>query len=118
MDTRAKILTRPAALDYLPRLGPCTKVSGYFDPLLASHARRLESVRSAGVPLVVLVNDPPAPLLPARARAELVAALGAVEVVVLPEGPSAADLVPELRMEEVDEADRNRLICAVKERHR
>ncbi len=82
MDTRNKIVDWPQA-EHILRQGSNTVVTGYFDPLLASHARRLAELAAAG-PLVVVIADPPQPLLPARARAELVAALQAVEYVVLP----------------------------------
>ena len=56
-------------------------VSGYFDPMLASHARRLAQLKRAGSPLLVLIADPGQAILPARARAELVAALRVVDYV-------------------------------------
>ena len=58
-----------------------TVVSGYFDPLLASHARRLAGLKR-GAKLMVADRDPPQPILPARARAELVASLRVVDYVV------------------------------------
>lgn len=88
MDTRNKLLTAGDALALLRRLGregkPPRLVVGYFDPLLAAHARRLAEARKGCTSLMVLVTDPPQPILPARARAELVAALSAVDYVVLP----------------------------------
>lgn len=79
MDTRHKIIGREA----LPP-GGYLYVSGYFDPLLATHARRLNELRE-GHPggLVVVVRDPAMPILPARARAELVAALKCVDHVII-----------------------------------
>ena len=73
-------------------------VSGYFDPLLAVHAEWLQAL--AGVePLAVVVKEPTRPILSAQARAELVAALRAVDFVVL-DGP---DVPPaEVRLEEQD----------------
>ena len=66
-------------------------VSGYFDPLLAEHVRRLRDSKKPGELLVVEVVDPDQPLLPQRARAELVAALAMVDYVVLGNGtPSHA----------------------------
>ncbi len=41
--------------------------------------------------LVVEIANPPRPLLPARARAELVAALGMVDYVVLADGGKTSD---------------------------
>lgn len=64
--------------------GESLRVSGYFDPLTAGHARRLEALRPKnGACLVVVIAEPVRPVLPARARAELVAALGCVDYVVI-----------------------------------
>ena len=76
MDTRSKILT----LDEAGSVEATVLVIGYFDPVLADHASRLASY---GSPLVVSLLDPPEEMLPARARAELVAALGCVRHVIL-----------------------------------
>ena len=78
MDTRSKILNADAA----PRA--CTVVTGAFDVLLAADARELAEIRAShpNRPLLVVVLPLPAPLLPQRARAELVAALRMVDYVV------------------------------------
>ncbi len=83
MDTRGKILDGAAAAQ-IAGVRRVRLVTGYFDPLLAAHARRLEGIRAAepDTPLMVAVVDPPLPILPRRARAELVAALRAVDYVV------------------------------------
>lgn len=97
-------------------------VTGYFDPLLADHARRLEQLRSAGETLGVVIADPPDPLLPAAARAELVAALRAVDWVVIggsdPEAVLSM-LAPDevIREETADETRRQELIRHVHRRH-
>ncbi len=65
------------------------RVSGHFDPLLAEHVRRLHRETSPDRLLVVEVTNPEHPLLPQRARAELVAALGDVDYVVLAEAAPA-----------------------------
>ena len=65
---------------------PARWVSGHFDPLLAEHVRRLRECAKPGQLLVVEVASPEAPLLPQRARAELVAALSMVDYVVLGNG--------------------------------
>lgn len=57
-------------------------VRGYFDPVYAFHARRLREVLLPGEQLIVAVAEPKDPLLPWRARAELVAGFAAVEYVV------------------------------------
>lgn len=56
--------------------------TGYFDPLLADHVRLLQESAGPGELLIVRIADPPKPLLNRRARAELVAALAAVDYVV------------------------------------
>ena len=61
-------------------------VAGSFDPLLAEHVRRLSEHVAPGRLLVVEVTNPARPLLPQRARAELVAALTMVDYVVLSNG--------------------------------
>jgi bifunctional ADP-heptose synthase (sugar kinase/adenylyltransferase) len=72
---------------------PARWVSGYFDPLLAEHVKRLRESTKAGQLLVVEVIDPDRPLLPQRARAELVAALAIVDYVVLGNGEPAHGIV-------------------------
>ena len=57
-------------------------MEGTFDPLLAAQAREIAE-RKRRKPLVVVIRDPEEPLLPARARAELVAALREVDYVVI-----------------------------------
>jgi bifunctional ADP-heptose synthase (sugar kinase/adenylyltransferase) len=58
-------------------------IRGYFDPLLAEHARLLHAASEPDHLMVVLIGDPPEPLLPSRARAELVASLAVVDYVVI-----------------------------------
>jgi bifunctional ADP-heptose synthase (sugar kinase/adenylyltransferase) len=116
MDSRQKIVSPPEALGRFALWGDYTLVSGAFDPLLASHARRLESVRSAGLPLAVMVTDPASPILPARARAELVAALSAVELVILPDASPVPLPPPSFRFEEQDCRDREAFMAHVRER--
>jgi bifunctional ADP-heptose synthase (sugar kinase/adenylyltransferase) len=80
MDTRAKILRSPASL----KGETLSVVTGYFDVLRAEHVTELAEVRSrtAGAHLVVVISQGPQPLLPLRARAELVAALRVVDYVL------------------------------------
>ncbi|MGC8795207.1 MAG: hypothetical protein ACP5U2_17650 [Bryobacteraceae bacterium] len=120
MDTRTKILS-PEGLAAWRAAGRVKVVTGYFDPLLASHARRLAELRLGGETLVVVVRDLDDALLPLAARAELVAALGVVDwVVPAPSGVEAiiarlrpAEVVNE---EEADLARRNELIRHVRAR--
>ncbi len=111
MDTRGKIIAASDAL----RLAAegATVVSGYFDPLLASHARRLEGLKS-GSNLVVVIEDPPQPILPTRARAELVASLRAVDHVVEARDGIRVDV----RLEQEDERRFEELLAHVHSRQR
>jgi bifunctional ADP-heptose synthase (sugar kinase/adenylyltransferase) len=89
LDTRSKIISVQEARERLHDR-PARWVSGHFDPLLAEHVRRLSRSAEAGQLLVVEVTDLAQPLLPQRARAELVAALAIVDYVVLGNGQLAA----------------------------
>jgi hypothetical protein len=91
VDTRTKIL-RSDQTDTLP--ADAVYVRGYFDPMLSAYADRLETFRNHGSQLVILLADPPDPLLPARSRAELAASLGAVDWVVLPAEDGSAAAAP------------------------
>lgn len=88
LDTRSKIIS----LEQAREIEPATWVSGSFDPLLAEHVRRLGRHVWAGRALVVEVTDPASPLLPQRARAELVAALAMVNYVVLGAGGAPSSI--------------------------
>ncbi len=55
---------------------------GNFDPMLAAHARCVAEMKPEGAVLVALLAEPEKPLMAARARAELAAALGMVDYVV------------------------------------
>ncbi len=112
MDTRTKIMSAEEALGRFPE---ACYVSAYLDPLLASHAARLEEVAD-GRPVVVILADPPEPLLGARSRAELAAGLRVVQAVVLP-GDPAADSRIEAREESADLDRRAGLIQRVHGRH-
>jgi bifunctional ADP-heptose synthase (sugar kinase/adenylyltransferase) len=93
MDTRTKIINAVTAR--LVANQGATVVSGYFDPLVASHAERLAELKEVGVPLLVLITTPADAILPARARAELVAGLAVVDYVC----ETAGDVAPHLSLE-------------------
>jgi cytidyltransferase-like protein len=77
LDTRTKIV------DTLPEAASNYKVIvGYFDPMHAGHTRRLRELCGKGDRIVVAIADPPEPILPARARAELLAGLACVAYVL------------------------------------
>jgi rfaE bifunctional protein nucleotidyltransferase chain/domain len=80
--------------------------NGCFDLLHVGHTRYLEAARSLGDRLVVGLNGdasvrrlkgPGRPLMPAEERAELLGALGAVDLVVVFDEDSADALVARLR---------------------
>ena len=80
--------------------------NGCFDVLHAGHVRYLQAARQQGDVLVVGVNSdrsvaalkgPERPLLPAEARAELVAALEPVDYVVIFDELTVEALLSELR---------------------
>lgn len=79
LDTRKKIV-EPGAI---PRDGRAVElIIGYFDPVWACTVERLRSLCRTDAITVAAVGHPPDPLLPWRARAELVAALACVDYVV------------------------------------
>jgi D-beta-D-heptose 7-phosphate kinase/D-beta-D-heptose 1-phosphate adenosyltransferase len=93
---RAKLLSRKdaaAAVRRAQKRGECVVfTNGCFDLLHVGHVRSLEQARSLGDRLVVALNGDGSvrrlkgagrPLVPARQRAEVVAALGCVDWVVL-----------------------------------
>jgi hypothetical protein len=77
MDTRRKIVDQAQAAGIAA--AGATVVSGYFDPLIAAHGARLESIKNGGAKLLVLIATPENAILPAAARAELVAGLHCVD---------------------------------------
>lgn len=107
MDTRTKIVSATEAARIAA--DGATVVSGYFDPLLASHAQRLAGLKRDGTPLLVLIATPENPILSARARAELVASLEAVDHVA----EQAGGLVPRIRLEPEDRLRLEQLIQRV-----
>ena len=80
--------------------------NGCFDLLHVGHVRYLEGARALGDVLLVAINDdvsvrrlkgPGRPIMPAVERAELLAALAAVDAVVVFEGDTVDTLVRRLR---------------------
>jgi bifunctional ADP-heptose synthase (sugar kinase/adenylyltransferase) len=94
LDTRNKIIGAGQAAALLREERAHAVVIGYFDPLLAAHARRLAEIRPAHGGLIAVIDDPPDPVLSLHARAELVAALAAVDFVVMGDFPTAQEACP------------------------
>ena len=82
--------------------------NGAFDPLHVGHLRYLEGARRAGDRLVVAVNSDASvrrlkgegrPIVPAAERAEIVAGLRSVDLVVLFDADTVAEVIDRLRPE-------------------
>ena len=100
MDTRAKIIDLASAAR-LRRPGVRLKVvTGYFDVLTPDLVRRLRSLSDGGR-LIAVVLDPPNPLLPSRARAELAASLSMIDYVLLLPEVGLQRALEEIRPDEV-----------------
>ena len=112
MDTRTKIVPGSEAARIVA-MG-ATVVSGYFDPLLVQHAHRLEQIKRDGILLLVLISTPDRPILPARARAELVAGLKVVDYVV----EDGCGIHAQHSLEEEDELRLQELVAHVHARQR
>jgi bifunctional ADP-heptose synthase (sugar kinase/adenylyltransferase) len=96
LDTREKIVDATQAASIAT--SGAIVVSGFFDPLLAGHAERLAALKPEGAKLLVLIATPDNAILPAAARAALVASLQAVDYVSeLTDG-----LAPQIHLEEED----------------
>ena len=87
MDTRGKIVSAAVAA--------CDRgtvvVRGCFDPLAVAHVRRIEELACGAATVTILLTSPAWPLLPDRARAELLAGLRAVKNVVITVGTIPAE---------------------------
>lgn len=110
MNTRSKILSRADLQTRLAQHRANGKqivlANGCFDILHAGHVRYLQGARREGDVLVVAINSdasvcglkgPGRPILSAQARAELVAALAAVDYVMLFDEPDVRALLRDLR---------------------
>ena len=113
MDTRSKIIGLAEAAALPAR----AVVSGHFDPMTAAHLARLREIAPEGG-LTLLVTSLPDPLLPLRARAELMAGLAMTQAVVELDGPAPASLggLPVIHEEQNDLERREALMRHVLER--
>lgn len=84
MDTREKILPLNS-LDAVLRTGNWVIAVGQFDPLTAAQAKRLHALHTDGSKLLAIVLETRQALLPASARAALIAALRSVDAVTIAE---------------------------------
>ncbi|MDQ6676843.1 MAG: hypothetical protein M3Z09_06055 [Acidobacteriota bacterium] len=116
MNTRGKILQSAEAAEraqaFRASATPYTLVCSTFDVLTAPRLRRLREIAATGNRLIAVVTNPPNPLLPRRARAELAAALAIIEFVVLAEEPHAPFLASLGPASVIDEAPEDELRTA------
>ncbi len=96
LDTRKKIVEQTA----LPRNGACISIAkGWFDVLTAEHCDLLARARPADGSLLVLVHretpERPAPLV-AYDRAQMLAALGCVDLVCICDASNADSIAADL----------------------
>ena len=94
-------------------------IVGYFDPVHAAQIRALKQLVPPEATVVAAVAQPPDPLLPQRARAELAAALQCVDYVVT--DVEAALLLPGAVVSDIRADDlrrREQLMQHVVRRHR
>ena len=107
-NSREKIRTRQAAIEWRQlQQGPVVFTNGVFDLLHPGHVTLLETARGEGAALVVGLNTDASarrlakgtdrPLMPEQARARLVAAVAAVDCVVLFEEDTPLQLIEALR---------------------
>ena len=93
MDTRSKI--KPLKNLYSVLAGSkWAAIVGYFDPLTATQAKRLADAERDGRKVLAIVLIAPDSLLPADARAALVAAVRSVSAVVIAESQQWRSAIP------------------------
>lgn len=93
MDTGTKIVAS-IELEAALRVGAWTVVPGLFDPLTAIQAKRLQALVQPGRKLAAIVLEEDDALLAADARAALVAALRAVDLVFVSKPDNWQALIP------------------------
>ncbi|HEX3880259.1 MAG TPA: hypothetical protein VHW24_24925 [Bryobacteraceae bacterium] len=120
MDTRFKIVDASAIRGRKAKI-----VTGYFDPLLAWHAEKLEALRGGAEVFAAAVLPLRDELVGQRARAELVAALRVIDYVLIASGAdfeafgdvaAALDAAQVVRLDEEDLRRRAELIADVRSR--
>ncbi len=108
MSTEAKIRDRAGAVGWrAAQAGPVVFTNGVFDLLHIGHVSLLEQARACGSALTVGINsdasvrrlnkDVERPLVPARERARVVAALASVDCVVVFDEDTPLDLIRALK---------------------
>jgi bifunctional ADP-heptose synthase (sugar kinase/adenylyltransferase) len=123
VDTRNKIVTLEDACALACSGRNAALVIGYFDVLVAAHVGELADVRSRtpDAVLVVALRTSENPVLSARARAEMVAALEMVDYVVSLEGGQTDTLLqafPAERIVHLEAAHEQRMRELIQHVHR
>jgi len=123
MDTRTKIIDLATALGLRQDRRRLAVAAGAFDVLQAGHGRFLEGLRAEARTLLVVVWSDASlerPVLTEGSRAQLVAALAAVDHVVVAGRDDWKTLVERLRPERVEQdvPEERNIIEDVLERHR
>ena len=101
-DTRYKIVSVESFLVHALANPDAKIVSVLLDPLYGPHVRRRGEI-AAESKLLVIVESAASPLLDARARAELAAALSMVELVTIAGAAESAQLRAQLGERIIDE---------------
>ena len=101
-DTRSKIVSVEAFLDYAQAQPTLKIVAALLDPLYAPHVQALGEIAGDGK-LMIIVETLPSPLLDARARAELAAALELVELVTIADATASRQLHAQLGSRIIDQ---------------
>jgi hypothetical protein len=110
MDTREKIIAFDGLGPLLGR-GDWTVIIGLFDPLTLEQAKRIEQSAAAGKKVLAVVDPDQNALLPADARACLVAALRSVAAITIAEPKRARLLfskIPGVFVDDDEIAERKR----------
>jgi bifunctional ADP-heptose synthase (sugar kinase/adenylyltransferase) len=128
MDTRAKIVDSSQISSLLARNSSNGRrlvvARGWFDVLRAPHCRSLAEAKALGGELVVIVHadsDVNPTVLNAASRAQLAAAIGVVDYVVICDGTQAERLAASWNtaaVVEIDESFSRGLVENVLQRHR
>ena len=124
LDTRRKIIKSSGGAAVVPKLlaeQPGTQARAWHVRPAAGRLTSRVLRRLAGPTgrLIIILSSPENPLLSAAARAELVAALDAVELVVLPPREYDPGWLKGLTVIELDDADETaKLMNLVRDRHK
>jgi bifunctional ADP-heptose synthase (sugar kinase/adenylyltransferase) len=115
VDTRSKILDIARFSELQGNGHRLITVRGHFDVLTGTQVRRLTELRKSNpdARLAVILGNPTNPLLDAKARAELVAALESVDYVFI----AGAEQPATFSEEAAHAAETTRLINHVQRRH-